>query len=142
MKPLSLHRAKRIINQVFAYAKTHELPPLSVVVVDAGGHVQAFERQDGAPPGRFKLAYSKANAAIQMGVGGTALQQFAERRSDFMLAVNGNYDGDFLPSMGAILIKHGNNNIIGAIGVTGATSEQDRDAGCHAILAVGLMPEG
>jgi len=133
MKPLSSHRAKRIVSQVFAYAKTHQLRPLSMAVVDAGGHVQAFERQDGSPPGRFKLAYSKANAAIQMGMSGTQLQQLAEQRSDFMLAINGNYGGDFLPAMGAILIKDSNDNIIGAIGVSGATSEQDRNAGCHAI---------
>ena len=145
MKSLSLHRAKRIVSQVFTYAKTHQLRPLSVAVVDSGGHVQAFERQDGSPPGRFKLAYSKANAAIQMGMGGTQLQQLAEQRSDFMLAINGNYGGDFLPAMGAILIKDSNDNIdniIGAIGVSGATSEQDRNAGCHAILAVGLIPQG
>ncbi|HCH25315.1 MAG TPA: glcg protein [Oceanospirillaceae bacterium] len=142
MKPVSLHRAKRIVSQVFAYAKTHQLRPLSVAVVDAGGHVQAFERQDNSPPGRFKLAYSKANAAIQLGMGGTQLQQFAEQRSDFMLAINGSYDGDFLPAMGAVLIKDSHDNIIGAIGVSGATSEQDRDAGCAAIIAVGLQPQG
>ena len=142
MQPLSLHRAKRIVNQVFAYGKTHQLRPLSVAVVDAGGHLQAFERQDGSPPGRFKLAYSKANAAIQMGMGGSQLQQLADQRPEFVLAINGNYQGEFLPALGAILVKDSRNNIIGAIGVSGATSEQDRDAGCHAITAVNLVPQG
>ncbi len=142
MSSISLHRAKRIINQVFAYAKQQQLRPLSVAIVDQGGHVIAFERQDGAPPGRFNLSYGKARAAILMGMGGTALQNLSEQRTDFALAANGAYAGEFVPIMGAVLIQDKAGNTLAALGVSGATSEQDRDAGCFAVQAVNLHAVG
>ena len=142
MSSISLHRAKRIINQVFEYGKQQQLRPLAVAVVDQGGHVIAFERQDGAPPGRFNLSYGKARAAILMGLGGTSLQNLSEQRSDFALAANGAYNGDFVPIMGAVLVQDKHGKTIGAIGVSGATSEEDKEAGCHAIAAVNLVAIG
>lgn len=142
MSSISLYRAKRIINQVFSYAKQQQLRPLAVAVVDQGGHVIAFERQDGAPPGRFNLSYGKARAAVLMGLGGTSLQNLSEQRTDFALAANGAYAGDFVPIMGAVLVQDKKGHTLGAIGVSGATSEQDKDAGCFAIEAVNLTAVG
>ena len=56
MADISLSRARRIIRQAMAKGRELELKPLSVVVLDAGGNVKAFEREDGAAPGRFEVA--------------------------------------------------------------------------------------
>ena len=66
MAELSLSRSKRIINTTLAKGKELGFNPLSVVVLDSGGHVKAFERQDGASPGRFAIAQAKAYGVVML----------------------------------------------------------------------------
>jgi uncharacterized protein GlcG (DUF336 family) len=84
MVEITSNKAKRIINQAFAKGSEMELNPLSVIVVDAGGHCKAFERQDGAAPGRFAIADGKANAAIVMGMPSSKLMERAEQQAYFV----------------------------------------------------------
>ena len=67
MSTITLNKARSIIRKALAKGREMELKPLSVVVLDAGGHVQAFEREDGAPPGRFQIAHGKAHGAVMFG---------------------------------------------------------------------------
>jgi uncharacterized protein GlcG (DUF336 family) len=142
MAEITSNKAKRIINQAFARGKELGLKPLAVIVLDAGGHCKAFERQDGAAPGRFAIADGKANAAVQMGMPSSKLMERAEQQAYFVGALNGAYGGRFIPVPGGVLVKDKKGNIIGAIGVTGDTSENDVLAAVAGIEAAGLFAEG
>ncbi len=118
-----------------------ELKPLSVVVLDAGGAVVAFEREDTAAPGRFAIAHGKAYGAVMLGMAGRAQMARAEQQAYFMAAVNGVYGGQVVPVPGGILLRDKKGAIIGAIGVTGDTSDNDAEAGLAGIEAAGLFGE-
>ena len=115
---------------------------LSVVVLDAGGHVKAFEREDGAAPGRFAIAHGKAYGAVMLGMPGSAQMARAEQQHYFMTAVNGVYGGQVVPVPGGILVLDKRGNTIGAVGVTGDTSDNDLEAGMAGIEAAGLSGQG
>jgi hypothetical protein len=83
------------------------LKPLSVVVLDAGGHVLAFEREDGSSPGRFEIARGKAYGAVMLGMPGSAQMARAEQQAYFMAAVNGAYGGKVVPVPGGVLVDAG-----------------------------------
>ncbi|WP_291729996.1 heme-binding protein [Leisingera sp. F5] len=141
MAKISLDQARTIIR--VALDKGHEmgLKPLSVVVLDAGGHVQAFEREDGAAPGRFPIAQGKAYGAVMLGMAGTAQMARAEAQAYFMAAVNGVYGGQVVPVPGGVLVKDSEGAVIGAVGVTGDTSDNDAIAAMAGIEAAGLQGE-
>lgn len=89
MADISISKARTIIRKALAAGRDKGLRPLSVVVVDAGGHVKAFEREDGTPPGRFAIALGKANGVVMLGMAGTAQMARAEQQAYFMAAANG-----------------------------------------------------
>jgi len=111
-------------------------------VLDAGGHVKAFEREDGASPGRFEVAQGKAYGAVMLGMPGSAQMARAEQQAYFMAAVNGLYGGKVVPVPGGVLVKGRNGAVIGAVGVTGDTSDNDLTAALTGIDAAGLIGEG
>lgn len=138
---ISLRRARTIIRKTLEKGREMELKPLSVIVLDAGGHVQAFEREDGASPGRFAIAHGKAYGAVMLGMAGTAQMQRAEGQAYFMAAVNGVYGGQVIPVPGGVLVRDKKGAVIGAVGVTGDTSDNDAAAAMVGIEAVGLTGE-
>ena len=105
MSEISLSRAKKIISAAFAKGKEMGLKPLSVVIVDAGGHVKAFERQDGASPGRFEIAFGKAHGCVMLGMTGSAQMARAEQQAYFMTAAGMAYDGKMIPVPGGVLMR-------------------------------------
>lgn len=135
---LTLKKARSIVKA--ALAKGHEmgLKPLSIVVLDAGGHPIAFEREDGASPGRFEIARGKAYGCVMLGMGGAAQNARAEAQPYFVQAMNGIYDGRFVPVQGGVLIRDAKGIVIGAVGVTGDTSENDAAAAVAGIEAARL----
>ena len=137
---LTLDHARTIIATARAKGREMGFKPLSVVVLDAGGHVLAFEREDGAAPGRFGIAQGKAYGAVMLGIAGRAQMARAEAQAYFIAAMNGVYDGKFVPVPGGVLVRH-NGAIIGAVGVTGDTSENDVIAAMAGIDAAGLEGE-
>lgn len=141
MSEISLRRARSIIRGILSKGREMELKPLSVVVLDSGGHVKAFEREDDAAPGRFAIAHGKAYGAIMLGMAGRAQMARAEQQAYFMAAVNGVYGGQVIPVPGGVLVRDKQNRIIGAIGVTGDTSENDADAAIAGIEGVSLIAE-
>ncbi len=138
---ISLRKARTIIRKSLEKAHEMELKPLSVVVLDAGGHVIAFEREDGAAPGRFGIAQGKAYGAVMLGMAGTAQMQRAEAQAYFMTAVNGVYGGQVVPVPGGVLLRDKKGAVIGAVGVTGDTSDNDAAAALAGIEAAGLTGE-
>ena len=137
MTQITLDHARTIIRETLAKGHDMGLKPLSVVVLDAGGHVIAFEREDGASPGRFAIAHGKAFGAVMLGMPGSAQMARAEQQAYFMGAVNGLFGGQVVPVPGGILVKDGD-AVIGAVGVTGDTSDNDAEAGMAGIAAAGL----
>lgn len=137
---ITLEQAKIIADH--ALAKGHELGlnPLSIVVLDAGGHVKFFAREDGASPGRFGIAQGKAYGAVMLGMGGQAQMARAEQQAYFMAAVNGVYGGQVVPVPGGVLVKDSERRIIGAVGVTGDSSDNDESAAVAGIKAAGFVP--
>lgn len=138
---ISLRRARTIIRKAFEKGRELELKPLSVAVLDAGGHLIAFEREDGSSPGRFAIAHGKAYGSVMLGMAGTAQRDRAEQQHYFVSAVNGLFGGQMVPVPGGLLVRDTKGNVIGAVGVTGDTSENDAAAGLAGIEGVGLTGE-
>ncbi len=141
MAEIGLTKARRIIKEALAKGRAMEMKPLSVVVLDAGGHVKAFEREDGTAPGRFAIAHGKAYGSVMLGMAGTAQMARAEAQAYFMNAVNGLYGGQVVPVPGGVLVRDKKGEIIGAVGVTGDTSENDAAAATAGIEAAGFTAE-
>jgi len=141
MAEVTLRKARTIIRGILAKGREMDLKPLSVVVLDAGGHVKAFEREDGASPGRFPIAHGKAYGAVMLGIAGKAQMARAENQAFFMDAVNGVFGGHVVPVPGGVLLRDAKGNVIGAVGVTGDTSDNDAAAAVAAIEAAGLVAE-
>ena len=138
---VSLRKARTIIRKSLEKGREMELKPLSVIVLDAGGHILAFEREDGASPGRFAIAHGKAYGSVMLGMAGTAQMNRAEDQAYFMAAVNGVFGGQVVPVPGGILLRDKKGAVIGAVGVTGDTSDNDAAAGMAGVEAAGLAGE-
>ncbi len=138
MGELSLQAAKTIIETGFARARELGLKPLAIAVIDAGGHVKAFERQDGASFLRFKIAFGKAYGSIALGAGSRALHARAEQQAYFVNAVNALADGNLVPVAGGVVVRDAQGNALGAVGVTGDTSENDEACALAGIAAAGF----
>jgi uncharacterized protein GlcG (DUF336 family) len=141
MAEISQRKARTIIRAALAKGRELELKPLSVVILDAGGHVKAFEREDGASPGRFGIAHGKAYGSVMLGVAGQAQMARADQQAYFMNAVNGVFGGQTVPVPGGVLVRDKKGAVIGAVGVTGDTSDNDVLAALAGIEAGGLTGE-
>ena len=141
MAALTLRKARTIIRKTLETGRAMELKPLSVIVLDEGGNVQAFEREDGASPGRYQIAHGKAYGAVMLGMAGTAQMARAEAQAYFIAAANGAFGGQLVPVPGGILVRDGKGRVIGAVGVTGDTSDNDAAAGQAGVEAAGLTAE-
>lgn len=138
---IGLRKARVIIRKTLEAAKEMGLKPLSVVVLDAGGNVQAFERQDGASPGRFQIAHGKAYGAVMLGMAGTAQMARAEAQAYFISAATAALGGQMVPVPGGILVRDGKGRVVACVGVTGDTSDNDAAAGRAGIEAAGFVAE-
>jgi uncharacterized protein GlcG (DUF336 family) len=133
--------ARAIIAAALGEARAHRMLPLSVVVLDAGGHVKAFEREDGAAILRFEIAHGKAYGALGLGLGSRALMVRAEQQPSFIAAANGAFGGALIPVPGGVLARTSTGELVGAVGVSGDSSDNDERAAVAGIEAVGLAPE-
>jgi len=137
---LTLANAKRIVEVALAKGAELGLKPLTVAVLDAAGDLVALERQDGASPLRPAIAIGKAHGAVQMGVGSRALWKRAEEQPYFIQSVNALAGGSLVPVPGGVLIR-ANGRVVGAVGITGDTSDNDEAAAVAGIEAVGLVAD-
>ena len=137
---ITLDQARTMVRVAREKGRELGLRPLSVAVLDAGGHLLAFEREDGASPGRFEIARGKAYGAVMLGMPGSAQMARAEDQAYFMAAVNGAFGGKVVPVPGGVLVRDASGAVIGAVGVTGDTSDNDAAAAVAGIEAAGLTP--
>jgi len=135
---LTLDATKKIIETALSKGRELGLKPLAVAVLDAGGHLKAFERQDGASFLRPKIAFGKAYGSIALGAGSRALHARAEQQAYFINAVNALADGNLVPVAGGVVIRDAEGNALGAVGVTGDTSENDEACALAGIEAAGF----
>jgi len=138
---ISIDTARKIIQAAMAKGAQAQMKPLSVVVLDAGGHPIAFERADGASPGRYAIAHGKAYGCLMLGLPGSAIQARAEAQPTFVDAMNGLFGGQFVPVKGGVLVRGAKGAILGAVGITGDSSDNDAIAAAAGIEAVGLVAE-
>ncbi|HHZ08161.1 MAG TPA: heme-binding protein [Rhizobiales bacterium] len=138
MTGLKLADSNRIIEAAFARAGELGLKPLGVAVLDAGGHLLAFQRQDGASFMRHEIAAGKAFGALAIGMGSRALGRIATDRPHFFTGLSGVSGGRIVPVPGGVLIRDGGGGIVGAVGVSGDTSDQDEACAVAGIRAAGF----
>jgi len=141
MSSITLDQANRLIDAVFAEAVQRGLPALAAAVLDSGGHLKAMKRQDGLSFLRADICQAKAWAALAMGVDS---RQLADRyvqddlQRGFIGALNAMTDGRLVALPGGVRIADAAGQVIGALGVAGAPSDDDEACARHAITAVGL----
>ena len=138
---ISLSTAETITSAAFAKAAEMGLKPLTVVVLDAGGHTVLLKRQDGSSNLRPEIATGKANGALAVGTGTRWLNANAETRPHFVNALNGVAGGNIIPVPGGVLVKNDAGVTLGAVGITGDTSENDETCAVAGIETVGLIPD-
>jgi len=137
--PLTLDQANRIIAAALARSTEAGYRPMAVVVLDDAGHVKAVQRQDGASMLRVDIATGKAWAAIGMGAASRVLTQRAKDLPAFFNAIAASAQGKFIPQTGAVLIKQPDGAVLGAVGASGGTGDEDELICIAGIEAIGLQ---
>lgn len=135
---LTREQGRAILDGVFAQARRAGTEPLTAVVLDGGGHVVAAEREDGCAPLRFPVAQGKAFAALGIGVASGVVGARNAERPAFLASVSTASDGHFIPVAGGVLVLDADERVIGAVGVSGASSAEDESAAIAGIEAAGL----
>ena len=141
MPRITLDQANTLISAALAEGKAKGFKPLSVAVLDAGGHLLAFQRQDGAPHIRPLVAQSKASGALAMGVSSRRIAEMAAERPTFVASLAAIAPHGVTPAAGGVIVVGGDGHPIGAVGVTGDTSDNDERAGLAGIAAAGLKAQ-
>ena len=141
MEHITLEKANLIIQNSIKKAREIKINPIMVVILDHRGAIKACLGEDGTSSLRFKIAHGKANGAFQMGMGSRALFNRAEQQAYFINAVNALTDGNLVPVPGGVLIRNSNKDIIGSIGISGDTSDNDESAAIYGIDSVNLIPD-
>jgi len=137
MTSIKLHQADQIIDQALATALSVKCDPISIAVLDAGGHLVAFRRQDNSGILRPEIAIGKAYGALGFGIGSRAL---SGKNPTFLAAVSVAAGGRLVPVPGGVLIR-ANDLVIGAVGVSGETSDTDELLAIAGIEGAGLMAD-
>jgi uncharacterized protein GlcG (DUF336 family) len=139
MAKLTLAQANTILAAALA-AVPEGARPMAVVVLDESGHLKAAQRADGASMFRIEVATGKAWAAVGMGVSSRELARRAKDNPVFFTSLATTSQGRFLAQTGAVLIKSREGEVLGAVGASGGTGDED-EAICNAgVLAAGLLP--
>ncbi|MFB3060144.1 MAG: heme-binding protein [Candidatus Binatia bacterium] len=137
MMKLTLEKAAIIVDKTLEKARELKLRPLCVAVLDEGGHLKALKREDEASILRPQIAIGKAWGAVGMGESTRELGQRLKDRPTFLNSLSDLSDGKVVPVAGGVLILEGN-SIIGAVGVSGGTSDEDEACAIEGLRAAGL----
>jgi uncharacterized protein GlcG (DUF336 family) len=136
-----LETAKAITAGARAAGRERGLKPLTVVVLDAGGHVLSVEREDGASNNRFEIAFGKAYGALALGMGSRSLMARAEQQAYFINSAAAAIGGKLVPVPGGVLVKDETGTVIGCVGVSGDTSDNDELAAIAGIESAALVAQ-
>jgi uncharacterized protein GlcG (DUF336 family) len=138
---LTLTQASTIIDVALKKAREANLQPLTVAVLDAGGHLVAFKREDKSGILRFDIAFGKAWGALGMGFGSRTLAGRAAKTPQFFTMLAAASGGRMVCNPGGVLIKDSGGNIIGACGISGDVSDKDEMCAVAGIEAAGLKAD-
>ena len=135
---ISLDQAQAVISAAIKEGRRLGLNPISVVVLDAGGHMTAFAREDKSSNLRPQIATAKASGALALGMSSRAIGEMAIERPTFINAASGLNPAGIVPAAGGVLVRDTQGNVIGAVGVTGDTSDNDEKCAFAGLAAAGL----
>jgi uncharacterized protein GlcG (DUF336 family) len=141
MPSITLDQANRIIEAIIKRGAELDLRPISVVVVEPGCVVKAFQKEDGASMVRFEMAYGKAYAALALSRSSRLVRIRHEEKPNFMKFLIGVSGDKLFPEGGGMQIRDKDGEVIGAVGVTGDTEEHDDALAVHGIHAAGLKTD-
>ena len=135
---ISLDLAVKIVDGALSAASRIGTAPMAAAVLDAGGHLVAFKRQDGLAFLRCEIAQGKAWTALAMGTSSRGSRDRLAERPTFQSALSSLSGGRFIPVPGGVLILDAEKRVIGAAGMSGDASDKDEACCIEAILAAGL----
>jgi uncharacterized protein GlcG (DUF336 family) len=138
---MKLETAQKILAATLASARKSNFKPLAVAVLNARGALKAFAAEDGTSLKRAEIATGKAAGALAMGLGSRTLGTMAAHRPHFVAAVTHAVGGMLIPVAGGVLIRAGADELLGAVGISGDTSDNDEAAAVAGIEAAGLKAD-
>lgn len=138
---LTLVQASIMVEAALAEGKRQGFHPLCVVVLDAGGHSLALKRDERASISRPEIATAKAAGCLGMGFGGREIAKRAQAVPGFIAALNGIFPKGILPVPGGVLIRDGAGGLLGAVGISGDTSDNDEICAVAGIVAAGFVAD-
>jgi uncharacterized protein GlcG (DUF336 family) len=138
---VTLAQASTIVDVALKKARDSNLAPLTIAVLDAGGHLVAYKREDKSGILRFDIAFGKAWGALGMGFGSRTLAGRAAKTPQFFTMLAAASGGRMITNPGGVLIRDGSGNIIGACGVSGDTSDKDEMCAVSGIEAASLKAD-
>ena len=141
MGAITLDQANTIITAAFAKGRELGLKPLSVAVLDPGGHLIAFQRADGASTLRPQIAVGKASGALGLGVSSRTIGEMAADRPTFVASLGPVSQAGIIPAAGGVIVADGAGNTVGAVGITGDTSDNDEACAIAGVEAAGLKAQ-
>lgn len=139
MSNVSLAQANTIVAAALKKGRETNCAPLTVAVLDAGGHLVSFQREDRSGLLRYDIACGKAWGALGMGFGSRELADRAGKNPTFFSALFAASGGRLVPVPGGVLIRDGRGETLGAVGISGDTSDKDEACAVAGIEAAGLM---
>ena len=138
---VTLAQASTIVDTALKKGRDTSCAPLTVAVLDAGGHLVAFKREDKSGLLRFDIAFGKAWGALGMGFGSRTLFDRSSKQPIFFTVLSSVAEGRLVPVPGGVLIKDAGGEILGAVGISGDTSDKDEVCAVAGIEAAGLKPD-
>lgn len=138
---MQLTTAQTIVGEALRLARAENMKPLAVVVLDARGAIRAAASEDNTSLHRFDVAHGKAYGAIALGMSSRKIMERAEKQAFFVAAMSHVTAGRLVPVPGGVLIRDAAGALLGAVGISGDTSENDEACCCAGIAAAGLVAE-
>jgi uncharacterized protein GlcG (DUF336 family) len=141
MQSLTLAQASTIVDVALKTGRDHNFMPLTVVVLDAGGHMVALKREDKSGILRVEIAFGKAWGALGMGLGSRTLASRAPKQPAFFTALAAVSGGRLVPGPAGVLIRDKDGDVIGAVGISGDVADNDEKCAIAGIQAAGLTAD-
>ena len=138
---VTLAQASTLVDATLKMAREQKQMPQTIIVLDAGGHVVCAKREDGSGIIRYDIAFGKAYGALGMGWGSRTSMERAAQNPNFFAAVEAASGGRLVPNPGGVLIRDAGNVIVGAVGISGDTGDNDEIIAVAGIEAAGLKAD-
>ena len=138
---VTLAQAADVVDGALQYARLQSLPPMTVAVLDVGGHLVAFKKEDGSSLLRESIARAKAWGALGMGVGSRTLTSSAAHHPGFFAALTAMSEGNIVPVPGGVLVRCVEGRLVGAVGVSGDVPDNDEACALKGIEKAGLRAD-